>query len=548
MSVLRIVLLTAVFSSCACAQLSTDQKLQDFRTIVAAYSSYYGAYEWKRDVIGFDLMNAGPWLERVARSKDDLEFLEICMQYVASLADAHDGLWLTTNFAARLPFRVDIYDSKVLIDAITRTALPAAEFPFEIGDELVSIDGRPVEKLIEEFVKLVSDGNPRSARRRAANRLTQRNQSVVPRAHEVGDRAQIEVRRSEGRIETYSIPWTKSGQPFTGWGPRVSFKSAVPSRSAESEPAPSYMRLIESMRYFAVPGESAILGLDFVTPVYAMPDGFVQRLGKSPTDVFTSGTYQAGDYKIGYLRIPTWDITVPARVTAAVKQFEDEIRYFQSNTDGLVIDQTRNSGGNACSYQTGILQRLIPYTYRRLGLEYRATWTDVYYARVALDQAQRAGAEQWVQDVLQNYLEVVQAAASRPLGRTEPMPICGELSWDVEPARDASGQTIAYTKPIIVLIDEFDGSAADILPATLQDSGRGLLFGMRTEGAGATDYYGGYPLMGYTDGLSMSISHVLFTRRAPISTPDFPTTYYVENVGVRPDIVYDYTLLSKLAK
>jgi hypothetical protein len=37
----------------------------------------------------------------------------------------------------------DIYDGRVLIDAINRTRLPAAQCPFAAGDEIVAIDGRP---------------------------------------------------------------------------------------------------------------------------------------------------------------------------------------------------------------------------------------------------------------------------------------------------------------------------------------------------------------------------------------------------------------------
>jgi hypothetical protein len=32
----------------------------------------------------------------------------------------------------------------------------------------------------------------------------------------------------------------------------------------------------------------------------------------------------------------------------------------------------------------------------------------------------------------------------------------------------------------------------------------------------------------------------LQVRKAPIATSDYPTTPYIENVGVRPDVVSDY--------
>lgn len=49
---------------------------------------------------------------------------------MASLNDAHDYIAFPTLFSASLGFSVDIYDGKVLIDAINRTTLPASQYPF----------------------------------------------------------------------------------------------------------------------------------------------------------------------------------------------------------------------------------------------------------------------------------------------------------------------------------------------------------------------------------------------------------------------------------
>ena len=81
------------------------------------------------------------------------------IEYVASLNDAHDYIAFPTTFSASLPMSVDIYDGKVLIDAINRTLLPVAQFPFVIGDELVSLDGRPVQETIQSFRKYAIAAN-----------------------------------------------------------------------------------------------------------------------------------------------------------------------------------------------------------------------------------------------------------------------------------------------------------------------------------------------------------------------------------------------------
>jgi hypothetical protein len=43
----------------------------------------------------------------------------------------------------------------------------------------------------------------------------------------------------------------------------------------------------------------------------------------------------------------------------------------------------------------------------------------------------------------------------------------------------------------------------------------------------------------YSEGITR-VTQSLMNRKYPIVTDDFPTAPYVENIGVRPDIVVDY--------
>src|SRR5437870_10827394 len=157
-----------LFCSGLCpAQMTPDQKLFDFQQLAGAYDKQYGLYEWKKEAVHFDLLDIAPWLDRVKRSANDLDFYEICVEYVASLHDAHDAFTLPSGFSASLGFGMDLYDGKPLIDTILRSQLPAARYPFQIGDEVISVDGVPVERLIEGNLKYSIASNPRSARRSA---------------------------------------------------------------------------------------------------------------------------------------------------------------------------------------------------------------------------------------------------------------------------------------------------------------------------------------------------------------------------------------------
>ncbi len=112
--------------------LTKDQRIEDLTQLANFYAKNYAPYEWKIQTQDFDLLRLTPWLNRV-RHADDLEFHERLIEYVASLNDAHDLIAFPTTFSASLPMNVDIYDGKVLIEALNPTVFPGAQR----GDELV---------------------------------------------------------------------------------------------------------------------------------------------------------------------------------------------------------------------------------------------------------------------------------------------------------------------------------------------------------------------------------------------------------------------------
>ena len=120
---MRFVRLCAFMGVCALslpAQLTTDQKIEEFQYLTALYAKNYAPYEWKKETQSFDLLDIGAWLDRIRSSRDDLEFYDVMARYVASLNDAHDTFITPSTFVARLNFASDIYDGKVLVDTINR--------------------------------------------------------------------------------------------------------------------------------------------------------------------------------------------------------------------------------------------------------------------------------------------------------------------------------------------------------------------------------------------------------------------------------------------
>src|SRR4029077_20653638 len=179
MKILRIVSLVLFMEAICPGQMTSAEKAADFTQLAATYAVNYGPLDWKRTALNFDLLKIGDWLDKAMKTQDDLDFYELCVAYVSSLNDAHDVFVLPSDFLAELGFSVDIYDGKTLIDSINRNRLPLRRFPFQIGDELVSLDGVAAQDLIQSLTPYSIAGNQLSTRRIAASSITLRDQSIM---------------------------------------------------------------------------------------------------------------------------------------------------------------------------------------------------------------------------------------------------------------------------------------------------------------------------------------------------------------------------------
>jgi hypothetical protein len=574
-------------ASGAFAQLTHEQKVADFKTLVALYDKNYGPYEWKKKAFDFDLLKIQPWLDKVNATDDDLAFYDVCIRYVASLQDSHDEFTLASYYEVFLPITADIYDGKVLIDFIDRSALDPSTYPFNEGDELVSVDGRSVADWAAKLAPYAVNGeaNPVSRNRLAIGAMLDRYQSWYTYASKVqpGDTATIVV-KSGGKTASYSLTWEGYGIPLDREGPvpnphpsAVAARSAF-SRSAVKRPmhelakantnvwgvwtgprparqAPAMSPAIKKMRRhqtqsYLSPGHVVAGGINpfgSFFPAFNPPPGFNLRLGADPADEFLSGTFPVGNQTIGFIRIPSFE---PGSEGNALAQFQSEITFFQHNTSGLVIDLMSNGGGSIC-YANFLAQYVSPKPFHSLGFKLRATeeWV-LDYEGILLDE-EFGGAAQSDIDLVSGYLTEIQTALAQKRGLTNPIPIgnpvsCTEAGGDIyPPATDDAGTNIAYTKPIVVLTDNFTLSAAELFSATLQDIKRITVYGVGTDGGGGNVVSFDFNAAPYSEG-SARVTQSIAVRNHTIFAPGLPPAPYIENLGVQPDVVANYQTKANL--
>jgi Peptidase family S41/PDZ domain len=543
--------------------LTMEQRNADLAQLASFYAKNYGPYEWKRDVIGFDLLRLTPWLQRIHHS-DDLDFQEALIEYVASLNDAHDFIAFPTTFSASLGMSVDIYDGKVLIDSINRFQLPIAQYPFAIGDELVSLDGRPVQEIIQSFRKYAIAANPRSTDRAAAARIVSRSQQIMPHLPDLGDTATVVIKlASTGASNTYNIPWLKNGIPITSQGPLPSPRrgngriflstdgqgfEAAATNAVETASAfqladvpvdstlPPHMEPLRALLNASVSKDYySILNFGGRFPIYALPAGFVTRpIPPGQPPFLFSGTYMSNGVRIGLLRIPSMS---PPSTTLALQHLDQEIAFFNANTDALVVDVMRNPGGSV-AFVEAVSQRFMPAPFRIIGFEIRATgaWLFSFASQLNIARLTRPPNDPILLNLQSNFNEVLNAF-NENRGRSAPVSLNSTGSLTLDPA------PVSYTKPLLVLTDEFSASAGDMFPAIIQDNHRGPLFGMRTMGAGGSVV--GFNATAFTESF-FRITVSLMNRGTLIYTPEYPAAPYIENIGVRPDITADYMTRANL--
>jgi hypothetical protein len=102
------------------------------------------------------------------------------------------------------------------------------------------------------------------------------------------------------------------------------------------------------------------------------------------------------------------------------------------------------------------------------------------------------------------------------------------------PALDSGGNNLAFTKPILLLTDNFTISAGEFFAANLQDSGRAFVYGTRTDGGGGSVVNYDLNAAPYAEG-GTCVTESLAIRNKTISAPGLPPAPLIENIGVLPD-------------
>lgn len=520
-----------------------NRMIKDVEFIQNTLEITYAPAEWKKEYCGWDLGMQASIAKKLIMNTENIttkQYQRILRDFLYTTRDYHMSVGFHSTESAKLPFQVCGSQGRYFFVSIIREDMPKSKYPFNVGDELVTFDGKLTDKAIKEFKKTEErKANPDTDQAFAEVRLTSRTARsgiYVPQGI-----VTIGVRKKGSDvIENYEVKWDYKPEKMTNHYGLLAYDEEY-DRSPRRMPGLVKMRmdpLYTLMDRFPDPSEGRNHDM-------GSPTGFLPYLGKrvwtSKADFpFHAYIYKTPNNKIvGYVRIATFS---PPDPEVDIKEFKQLISKFQKETEGLIIDICNNPGG-IDFYMYGILSMLTDKPLKLL-LEREM----ITYDRMAdyLDMIEELSKAKTDEEAIELFdegdtffeLPVNLAFVQNYMKYTQNVVDAWNSGKNITELLSPHGmeyikphQTARYNKPILVLTNHRSISCGDFFPAILQDNKRATIMGSRTAGAG-----------GY-------VKRIEFPNRYGVSF--FRTTGSIayrsdmkplENLGVTPDIPYAITV------
>lgn len=531
----------------------SDDVVGALYTMRSVYRAEYAPAQWKKKFSGYDLETEFNKALAAVQAKPDLTLAdarEIFKSFVYAMRDYHTSISFVSTESASLPLSIKSAGDKVFLVFIDRAKLSEASFPFHVGDELVTLDGKPAIAAIAEVQAQITSNVPETdkaiAEMRFFARSTARGLKVPQGPITLGIKA-----KGTNQVVQFQLIWdytpekvfprgtlTSSEMPLASPVPSLAqglLSDTVDGLDAKATQSPLFH-----------PQMSVKLGEVAVTPDNPFTTGtrksFMPDLG---TKVWESGTdnffyayiYKTADRKlVGYVRIASYEAPDYPK---ALADFSKIISLFEATTDDMVIDQVNNPGGSVFYlYALASMLTEQPLTTARHRMS--ITPEDISEALVSIAKLKGVQNDEDAKKVipasdLDGYPVSYQFArfalsysqflvdewnAGRKL--THPYWIGG--------VDHINPSATHYSKPILLLTNHLDFSGGDFFPTVLQDNKRVTILGTRTAGAG-----------GYVNDVKVPNNVGIDTFRCTESIAERVDGNPIENLGVKPDLDYEQT-------
>lgn len=502
--------------------MTKEQRQSDAQLIISLFERNYAPRDLKENFLKLNFAeHAKKFYEDAGSTLTDIEFYDLVIRFIAKFQDSHTSVTIPSSATSSLPFSTDYIDGKVIIIDVDKDA-DDMKGKISAGDELISIDGEPVMTIAEKLREYIGSGTPEGTLRRAAGMLPLRSQKRLPNIPE-GKCMVVVKSHKDGSENSFELEWKLEGSKLSEMNdPGVSLSKAL----AQSQFAQSTTNILEKLRTKYEESGSEHLLSRTIKPFFDLGKGFIQR----KDNPFVTGILSIEGKKVGFIRISDFS---PDDPRANISALEEEISYMQENTEALIVDEAGNPGGSYC-YMLSIASMLG-------GKEFKETPDQFKINRdllIGIEEELKGQLEPNDKKILEAIAESIRDGMKKGALLTDPRPICN-ADGSVQLHTAKNGAKIAYTKPILILMDELSASCGDYFPIAMKEMGRATLFGAQTAGAGgAVVGYG--PRLGYSE-IFLRLTISLGVRNVELEDQIFGKTRYIENVGAIPDIEYHVT-------
>lgn len=497
-----------LFLAFACIPLHANKTkqelmLHEIETVANFFDICYGPRDYKINQFSWD-----PILQlEIAKNKilhreniTAKEFHQILLEYCSSVKDYHVSLHFCSTACAKLPFEIKRAQNRYFLME-DRKAIA----------EISHYNGLPVDYVVNSLRKRFFNLTNEATDKDFATELLCRRSGWIGIPVLQGS-VNLKIIH-ENETKDISLPWEYQPE-------KVCFTPLRKKKNLKHDyTTPLYRKFSESNIFAAEDSYVPVFG----SPALALP----KKFGKP----FNGNVYEieSGE-KIGYVRIPHFEGR-----DKDTELFRQTIEYLEGNSDALVIDITGNPGGNIfylMALLSSLIEEPIPNFYESFRLNHRLAQT----AFIEIEMCQEQDALLYLRSFSKGYafnedsVDQYKSFYTHLLNEWS----CGKQYSDAYPIQGLDyimpDPKVRYTKPIILIVDQFCFSCADIFPALMQDSGRALIFGKTTAGAGGAVETIEYPNQFGIETLSITLSIAYRSNGKSI-----------ENEGVTPDVIYEVT-------
>lgn len=508
-----------------------EQRVSDAQMIIGFFERGYAPREWKEELTGKKFEDRSlEFLKSAGEDISDVEFYNIIARFVYGFHDAHTTVTFPSSAVISLPIGMEYIDGHVVVTYVDDKSEDAKD-AIKTGDEIISFGGKPVLEAVKELLPNVGAGNHESELKDATSLLSYRPQRLIPILPRE-DSLTIGIRSNKtGKESVVTLTWKKEGYEFAELndpGVDLNPKSRMITNS-DTTNVTEKPDILQQLRIRQWPLARYMQHSFTGNPLPFFPLGatFIERK-KEP---YYTGIFVEGEKKIGFIRIQGY--AVPRDL--AFEELEEEISYLEKNTDALILDQTKNTGGAWC-FTMGIASFFFDKPFKETSDQWRAN-------RDLLSRLENLEKDGEMDDndkkILKQLIGNLRGAMKTGKLLTDPMPICA-FDGNIEPYKNKDGEQITYTKPVLIIVDELAVSGGDYFPALMQDTGRAVIFGAPTMGGGGT-IETVTTAVGYSE-INISRTISLGWREPEIEMMNGKKTHYLEGVGTIPDIEYKITM------